>query len=148
MRSHCHSNGFSPVDVISLSLFLRVFFFKDIFQKFAYDVLVWTCVFILEFCQLFESVEWFILLNWGSFQPLFICALFQSCCFFSYSGAPMTQMLDLFPQSYRPMRLCSFSFAIYFLLMFRVRKFYCSFSSLIISLSSPFCWWVNPLLYF
>ena len=57
MRIHCHSNGFSPVDVISFSLFLRFFFFKDIFQKFAYDVLVWTCVFILEFSQLFESVE-------------------------------------------------------------------------------------------
>ena len=46
------------------------------------------------------------------------------------------------------MRLCSFSFPIYFLLMFRVGNSYYSFSLLIISLSSPFCWWVNLLLYF
>lgn len=58
------------------------------------------------------SVLLFLLLFWGS----------------------MTQMLDLFSQSYRPMRLCSFSSAIYFLLMFRAGNFYCSFSSLIIFL--------------
>lgn len=46
----------------------------------------------------------------------------------------MTQVLDLFSQFYRPMRLCSFSSAIYFLLMFRAGNFYCSFSSLIIFL--------------
>ena len=106
-------------------------------------------VFILEFAQLFESVEWVILLNWKFLAIISLSTFLVLLSFFSSSGPPMTQMLDLFSQSHRPMKLCSFSFPIYFLLMFRVGNFYCSIfqfidyfpvlSILLVSQSTAFC---------
>lgn len=153
-KSHHHSNCITPIDGVSFSSLLRIFFWKikDIFRNLT--VICWCrclCVYFwvssaFWICRTipFAKLEKFPIICHSFFEYFFSTSSFSSY------GTPMTRkLLFIFtylfstPQAHETCVHFLFQ-SIFFLCSKGVISIVLSLGSLIIPLSSSF-WWVSPL---